>query len=145
MKTEMSVKIEVPADLVLLRPLDVFVRHLIQGLPHDAVSEDLAAHLELVFNEAFMNVHDHAYRSRATGPVWIEIFVSSDRVEFCFQDQGTGFDPDTVPPPDPDDPSERGRGIWLMRHFMDEFTYMADREGKNTLKLVKYLPCAGDD
>jgi serine/threonine-protein kinase RsbW len=140
MKTEMSVKIEVPADLVLLRPLDVFVRHLIQELPYGALSEGLAANLELVFNEAFMNIHDHAYRSRSMGPVLIEISVSSDRVEFCFQDEGEGFDPDKVPPPDPDDPSERGRGVWLMRHFMDEFVYLANQEGKNILRLIKRVP-----
>ncbi len=140
MKTEMNVKIEVPADLVLLRPLDVFVRHLIQGLPHGAVSEGLAANLELVFNEAFMNIHDHAYRSRPMGPVSIEISVSKDRVEFCFQDEGEGFDPDQVKPPDPDDPSERGRGVWLMRHFMDEFVYSTNQEGKNVLRLMKRFP-----
>lgn len=145
MKTEMSVKIEVPANLVLLRPLDVFVRHLIQGLPHHAVSDELAANLELVFNEAFMNIHDHAYRSRPMGPVSLEIKVTGDRLEFRFEDEGEGFDPDDVPPPDPDDPSERGRGIWLMRHLTDEFIYVADRNGKNILRLVKHLPATGED
>ncbi len=140
MNTEMSVKIEVPADLILLRPLDVFVRHLIEGLPNGAVSEGLAANLELVFNEAFMNIHDHAYRSRPMGPVSIEISVSSERVEFCFQDEGEGFDPDQVKLPDPDDLSERGRGVWLMRQFMDEFVYRRDQNGKNVLRLVKRLP-----
>lgn len=140
MNTEMTVKIEVPADLLLLRPLDVFVRHLIQGLPHDAVSDALAANLELVFNEAFMNIHDHAYRSRHMGPVSIEISVSVDRVEFCFQDEGESFDPDQVKPPDPDDPSERGRGVWLMRHYMDEFVYLTNQSGKNVLRLIKRFP-----
>lgn len=139
MKNEMSVKIEVPADLVLLRPLDVFVRHLIQALHHEAVSEELSADLELVFNEAFMNIHDHAYRSRPMGPVSVEICVSPQRVEFRFEDEGMGFNPDEVPPPDPDDPSERGRGIWLMRHYMDEFLYEVNRDGKNVLRLIKHV------
>lgn len=51
--------------------------------------------------------------------------ISPDRAEFVIRDEGPGFDPATVP--DPTDPAnlERisGRGLVLMRTFMDEVRF----------------------
>jgi anti-sigma regulatory factor (Ser/Thr protein kinase) len=136
----MSIRIEAPADLMLLRPLDAFVRRLIEQSPRCAAVENCIDNLELVFNEAFMNIHDHSYRSRPNGPVWIQILMSPDRLEFRFEDEGTSFDPERADVPDPEVTSERGRGVWLIRHFMDEFIYRPNLDGRNVLRLVKYLP-----
>lgn len=51
--------------------------------------------------------------------------ISPEQVEFHIVDHGPGFDPDTLP--DPTDPANLdklgGRGVMLMRTFMDEVNY----------------------
>ena len=58
------------------------------------------------------------------------------RVQFTIRDEGPGFDPQTVP--NPTDPhhlmKSSGRGLLMMRHFMDEVVYNA--EG-NEVRLLK--------
>jgi anti-sigma regulatory factor (Ser/Thr protein kinase) len=139
MKEAITIRIEVPADLMLLRPLDAFVRRFIEQRSDIATIHDLVDDLELVFNEAFMNIHDHAYRSRENGPVWIRIVMSTDRLEFWFEDEGEGFDAEKSQDHFPEATVERGRGVWLIRHFMDEFSYSLDRKGRNVLRLVKHF------
>lgn len=136
---EMTVKIEAPAELMLLRSLNAFVRELIRQLPALERSDKVVDDLELVFNEAFANVNEHAYPSEDKGEVIIRIRLGSDFLEFRFEDTGRGFDLEGIDDPDFDDPQERGRGLWIMRSLMDEITYRPGEDGRNVLKLRKYL------
>ncbi|MDQ7785763.1 MAG: ATP-binding protein [Desulfomonilaceae bacterium] len=140
MDDELSVKIEVPAEIILLRPLDHFVRILLGQLPAFSGREQLINNIELAFDEAFTNIQRHAYRSQHKGPVTIEIKVGPHSLEFRFEDQGQSFDPSSVQPPDLDQPAEGGLGIWLMRQVMDEFHYHSEADGKNVLRLIKRFP-----
>ena len=60
-----------------------------------------------------------------TRSIQIEVEISPDGVRYTIEDQGPGFDPSKLP--DPTDPVnlERpcGRGLLLMRTFMDEVSY----------------------
>ena len=62
--------------------------------------------------------------------------LSRSQAVFVIRDDGPGFDPSTLP--DPTDPEylERphGRGLMLMRTFMDEVTYNA---AGNEVRMVK--------
>lgn len=57
--------------------------------------------------------------------LFVNAVMTSDRAEFTIRDQGKGFDPSSVP--DPTDPANldkvSGRGVLLMRTFMDEVTF----------------------
>ena len=59
--------------------------------------------------------------------VRVEADISTDRAHFVIADQGLGFDPSTLP--DPTDAANlenvTGRGILLMRTFMDDVSYSA--------------------
>ncbi len=140
---EMTVKIEAPAELMLLRSLNAFVRELIQQLPALVGAEKLINDLELVFNEAFTNVNEHAYPSEQKGEVTIGIRVGVNYLEFRFEDSGSGFDLEGIDDPDFDNPQERGRGLWIMRNLMDEIAYRSAEDGRNVLKLRKYLDYVG--
>jgi CheY-like chemotaxis protein/anti-sigma regulatory factor (Ser/Thr protein kinase) len=63
----------------------------------------------------------------ASRRITVDVEVSRDGVRYTIEDQGPGFDPSTLP--DPTDPVnlERpcGRGLLLMRTFMDEVSYNA--------------------
>ncbi|MBN2473973.1 MAG: response regulator [Pirellulales bacterium] len=62
------------------------------------------------------------YRDRR---IYVEAALSRDQARVVVRDEGSGFDPSTLP--DPTDPNnlERvsGRGVLLMRTFMDEVVY----------------------
>jgi CheY-like chemotaxis protein len=59
--------------------------------------------------------------------VEVEVRIARERAEFVIRDQGRGFNPATLP--DPTDPANldrvTGRGILLMRSFMDEVFFNA--------------------
>ena len=57
--------------------------------------------------------------------LYVDISLTQDGVRFSVRDEGSGFDPQTIP--DPTDPEyldrPNGRGMLLMKSFMDELTY----------------------
>jgi CheY-like chemotaxis protein/anti-sigma regulatory factor (Ser/Thr protein kinase) len=63
--------------------------------------------------------------------------ISSDRVEYTITDEGPGFDPDTLPDPTAADNvlAVSGRGVWLIRTFMDVVEY---NDSGNRLTMVKH-------
>jgi len=73
------------------------------------------------------------YRDRK---IHVEVTISPQEARFVVRDDGTGFDPAAVP--EPGDPgaleAERGRGLSLMRTFMDEIDY---NEIGNEVAMVK--------
>jgi CheY-like chemotaxis protein len=67
-------------------------------------------------------MHAPPYRDRR---IHVEATMSRQHACFVVRDEGTGFDPSTLP--DPTDPANlekaSGRGLLLMRTFMDEVAY----------------------
>jgi anti-sigma regulatory factor (Ser/Thr protein kinase) len=141
MENELTVRIETPAAIVMLTPLDLFVRNMIQQFPSFSEAEGLVDMLELAFHEAFSNIACHAYRSAVEGRITIQIIVGVHELEFRFEDNGESFDPDDVPTPNlTDGPCEEGLGIWLIRQIMDDYIYSCDKGCKNVLRLIKQIP-----
>lgn len=74
------------------------------------------------------------YRERS---LFIDISLTATDARFFIRDEGPGFNPDQLP--DPTDPEflERpsGRGVLLMRSFMDEVTF---NESGNEVTLIKH-------
>jgi anti-sigma regulatory factor (Ser/Thr protein kinase) len=141
MQEELYVKIEARAEIILLRPLDLFVRNLVEQLPGFSNAEEIVDNVELAFNEAFANICRHAYKSSRKGPVRVEIFVRQNDLEIRLEDNGESFNPDDIAEPDFQNLGESGLGIWFMKKFMDEWIYKSDETGKNTLRLIKNMPC----
>lgn len=73
------------------------------------------------------------YRDRA---VYVEALLTHDEARFIIRDQGPGFDPSTLPDPRQADNLHKvsGRGVLLMRAFMDEVNY---NPSGNEVTLVK--------
>jgi serine/threonine-protein kinase RsbW len=89
------------------------------------------------FGEAFNNVVLHGYGEKS-GELEIEVEPREDSLTIRLLDYGeTFFDLDTVPTPDLDSLPEGGLGIFIMRSFMDDVTFLAGTP--NVLSMTKFL------
>jgi len=81
--------------------------------------------IRLAVEEALVNAIKHGNGSDPTKKIRIEYRVTPD--EFCIkiEDEGPGFDPNSVPDPTSPEFLERpsGRGLMLMRYYMSEVSF----------------------
>ncbi len=90
----------------------------------------------LALEEGIINAIKHGNRMDASKSVKIQWGISSELVKVVIADEGEGFVPEDVPDPTDDENLERpcGRGIMLMRAFMDTIEY---NEVGNVLTIEK--------
>jgi serine/threonine-protein kinase RsbW len=81
--------------------------------------------VRLALEEALVNAIKHGNGMDPDKRVHVECFINAKRVRIVIQDEGEGFDPSSVPDPTADENLERpcGRGIMLMKSFMDSVEY----------------------
>lgn len=95
--------------------------------------------LELAVNEALTNIMSYAYRDGARHDIVVELRAQPDGIRVEIDDDGVPFNPLEPPAEEPPESLEKsrptGRGMLLMRGFMDELHY-ARRDGRNVLTMV---------
>ena len=87
--------------------------------------------------EAYNNIVLHGCAGCEPDSIHIRIEIYPGWMRVTMKDMGTSYDPFQAPPPDLDALPESGLGVFIMRSFVDEVTYVAGRP--NTLTLVKRL------
>lgn len=104
-----------------------------------------AYRIELCVVEACANVIEHAYRGEPGHKVKLVIRVEEDdkgrkKLLFMFYDQGIPMDLKFLHSPEPELPSlsEGGRGLLIIKNFMDEVNYYS-QNGENVFVMVKKL------
>lgn len=102
----------------------------------------LRLNVYLTLNEALANAVRHGNREDPEKHVHVEAELTSDRVTIWVTDEGPGFDPGTLPDPTAVENllKTSGRGIFLMRCYMDEVEYL---DGGRTLRLQKIASAEG--
>ena len=123
-----------PTRLEAIRETEREVLGRLEALGYD---EDHRFAVRLAFEEALVNAMKHGNRMDPSCQVRLAYRVSPERVEIRITDEGKGFDSAAVPDPTADENLNKpcGRGIMLMRSYMDEVSYTsAGRE----VRLVKY-------
>jgi serine/threonine-protein kinase RsbW len=104
-----------------------------------ALSDELLADLKLALTEAASNSVRHAYGGRDVGVVEISYELLPDRLVIEVTDEGGGFDPTEAAGP-PDELSEGGLGIAIIRAIADEVQIAARPGGKGSrLRFEKAL------
>lgn len=94
-----------------------------------------AERLELVVEEACMNVIQHAFEPDVQGVMEISVVRRPGQVMVSVQDNGLPFDLKKY-----DNDRESGLGIILMKAFADEIRFVNLGRGGNRVELVKKLP-----
>ncbi len=131
--------LESPADLSELPALMDWVR---QQLANVGSSSKSKMRLELVLEEAIVNVIHYAYPDSA-GKLRIQCdCFPGGWISFVLEDEGVAFDPLSIEQPQTDVPLDRrkegGMGIFLIRKNIDEIFYERTTCG-NKLVLKKHM------
>jgi len=94
-----------------------------------------AVHLGL--QEAFVNALKHGNNMNPRKQIKVDYTVDRDKIEISLEDEGSGFDPDSVPDPRCGENlyKTEGRGLFLMRSYMDVVEY---NERGNCVHMVRY-------
>jgi serine/threonine-protein kinase RsbW len=92
--------------------------------------------IKLALEEGLNNAIRHGNRLDPRKTVQLDYEVSREHVVIEIADQGLGFDPQGVPDPTADENLEKpsGRGIMLMRAYMDEVRYSRDGKQLHMMK-----------
>ncbi len=103
------------------------------------LNEEKYNHLALSVAEASANSIVHGNKSDKNTAVDIEVAYDSEQIEITFADQGKGFNIDEVP--DPTAPEnilkDSGRGIHIMRSFLDDLRYNFSNDGTQVTLVLK--------
>jgi len=100
--------------------------------------------VRLALEEAVINAIKHGNELDPTKKVRLDFIVEEDKVTLKVTDEGKGFNPNEVPDPWSDEglAAESGRGLALMRAYMDDVQY---NEKGNVVTMIKYAPWAQKD
>jgi len=135
---ENSFFLEIDSDPNNLITVEEFVNYFAIEL---GIKKDKLPGLLLSVTEATTNAIIHANKSNKDKKVQIDVKVEGKQLIIAVKDEGTGFDPHDVP--DPTAPEnllkDSGRGLYLMKVYMDEVKYKATPQGTETI-LILNLP-----
>lgn len=115
---------EIPSDFQAARLAQQRLLGEIAALGYD---EAATFAIKLALEEAVNNAIRHGNHQDASKKVTLIYDVTETCVEITIADEGEGFNPADVPDPRADENLEKpsGRGLMLMRAYMDEVTYNA--------------------
>ncbi len=92
--------------------------------------------IRLALEEALANAIKHGNRRDPSKRITVSAELAPEQTAITVADEGEGFDPNVLPDPTADENLEKpcGRGIMLMRAYMDEVAF---NEAGNEVRLVK--------
>ncbi|HKP67865.1 MAG TPA: ATP-binding protein [Pyrinomonadaceae bacterium] len=127
------IEFEVPSALSLMH---IVLEYLMKRVEKLGVVKSEQSNLFVALDEAFVNAVKHGNKFDAAKLVRITAEVSPSEARFTIEDEGEGFDVNTIP--DPLDPSNlfktSGRGVLFIYNIMDEVQY---NERGNRLTMIK--------
>ena len=106
------------------------------------LSGDLAHWIELTISESMINAIQHGNKCDPAKKATLKISSNGEAIEVIVEDQGKGFEmTDVADPTNVENllkPS--GRGILIIRSFMDEVDLSGREGGGSRLRMLKRIP-----
>ncbi len=134
--TEQTTRLVLPSHIEAVADAAAAATDFVQNC---GLGEEIAFGIDMAVREAVTNAIVHGNQENEAKKVEVTFNCLEHALEIEVKDQGEGFDPAAVP--DPTDPANilktSGRGIFLMRTFMDEVDWLARPEGGTKVRLVK--------
>jgi serine/threonine-protein kinase RsbW len=137
--TDQTTRLVLPSHIEAVADAAAAVTDFIKNC---GITEEAAFGIEMAVREAVTNAMVHGNQEDEAKSVEVTFNCRADELEVEISDQGSGFDPTTVP--DPTDPANlmktSGRGIFLMKTFMDEIEWLPRPDGGTTVRMTKKIP-----
>ena len=134
-----SFELTVPSRLEEMANVHTLVEEAIREYN---LTEDLAHWIELTISESMINAIQHGNKCDPEKKATLKISSDGNSIEITVEDQGKGFQLDDVADPTNVEnllkPS--GRGILIIRSFMDEVNLSRREGGGSRLRMVKRIP-----
>ena len=132
---QLTLTLRVDPEAAAVRLVRGQLRSLLQD--HGFAAATVEA-LLLGLDEALMNAVFHGGSAARREPVELTVELHADRIAFLVADRGEFSARDSAPQNAlPEDDSESGRGMFLMRSTMDEVTFEPREGGGTRVRLVK--------
>ena len=112
---------------------------ILETASRSGFDEDDQHHISMAARECLVNAVVHGNRYNANKKVHVEVEGSPERMRIVIRDQGEGFELNELPDPLAEENLLRhsGRGIFLIRAFMDEFNVRKVSPHGTEVTLVK--------
>ena len=128
--------LEIESDPNNLLTVEEFVNYFAREI---GIKDEKISGLILSVTEATTNAIIHGNKKDINKKVTINVSVEKGtKLKVVVKDQGKGFNPANIP--DPTEPEnllkDSGRGLYLMRVYMDEINYKITREGTETILIM---------
>ena len=134
--TDQTTRLVLPSHIEAVAEAAAAVANFLQSC---GVGDEAVFGIDIAVREAVTNAIVHANKEDETKSIEVTVNCVGHALEIEIKDQGEGFDPASVA--DPTEPANllktSGRGIFLMRNFMDEVQWSSRPEGGTTLHMVK--------
>jgi serine/threonine-protein kinase RsbW len=113
-------------------------KQLIARLKETGVEEDIIFDIHVGFEEALRNAMIHGNQDDPSKKVTVGYDLTDMSVTISVEDEGKGFDPEMLPDPTRQENllKESGRGVYMMKHLMDDVTY---ENGGRKVVMVKHF------
>ncbi len=92
---------------------------------HIDLSEEYYGNILLSLSEAINNAIVHGNKMDKSKIVTVIYKIVNDKIEIIVEDEGSGFDPDSIPDPTAPENIEKetGRGIFIIKSLSDEVNF----------------------
>ena len=138
MKTspQRTVKLDIASRYEMVDMVQTVLARLAEMAGFD---EETSHYTSVAVRESVVNAIKHGNKGDEGKRVTLVMSVHPEALEVRVQDQGTGFDPSSVPDPRAEENLLKadGRGIFFMRQFMDEVTYSFPPRGGTVVRMTK--------
>jgi serine/threonine-protein kinase RsbW len=132
---DMNKKIIIESDLGKIKDVVEQIRNILEDI---GAGESDIFDIRLCLEEALINAIKYGNKFNKSKKVLIDFDCNDSKVTISVEDNGRGFSLSAVPDPTSDENILKGsgRGVFLMRHFMDKI--QSNKQG-NRITMVKHL------
>lgn len=133
-----SLELTIASRIEEMRAVHAMIERAIREFELD---DETAYWVELSISESMINAIRHGNKSDPSKSATLKISLNGASIEIVVEDQGKGFDLQAVADPTAGSNLLKpcGRGILIIRSFMDEVVLSAREGGGSRLRMVKHL------
>ena len=137
-----QVKIQIPSLVENIRVVESFIDNSKDTFQ---IEDDIYGNIMVAVTEAVNNAIRHGNKFDKDKNVYLSLFVEPQQLKFEIEDEGAGFNYDTLDDPTAPENLENpgGRGIFLIRHLADEVEF--SKEGRRVQLTFQLTPTPTDE